>query len=159
MSNPHRLAGFTLVEIMIVVAIISLLGAMAIPSLKHARERAQAVTLAAELRAISDGIEMYWAEHNKPAGISAKWGYSGYPDGMDLYFPKRNDWQTGPVTGGRWLWYYYPNHPWGFDSFLCLYQSQMTSDQITQIDTILDDGNLGTGKVRYIPPYLYCCEN
>ncbi|MBU1912894.1 MAG: type II secretion system GspH family protein [Candidatus Omnitrophica bacterium] len=51
--------GFTLVEIMIVVAIISLLAAIAIPNLLRARHNANEAAAIAALRTISTSCESY----------------------------------------------------------------------------------------------------
>jgi prepilin-type N-terminal cleavage/methylation domain-containing protein len=53
-------AGFTLVEIMIVVAIIGLLAAIAIPNFVRARESAQLNSIANNLR-ILEGAKEQWA--------------------------------------------------------------------------------------------------
>jgi hypothetical protein len=73
---------------------------------------------------------------------------------MDLYFPKRNDWVAGPKTGGYWLWYFDPGKSFGYDSLICIYNSELTNDQMKQIDVALDDGNLATGTFIYFNPYL-----
>ncbi|MGE5197460.1 MAG: prepilin-type N-terminal cleavage/methylation domain-containing protein [Deltaproteobacteria bacterium] len=56
--------GFTLVEIMIVVAIIALLAAIAIPNLLRARITANESAAQATLRTISTALETYSAANN-----------------------------------------------------------------------------------------------
>ena len=62
-STNHK-SGFTLVEIMIVVAIIGLLAAIAIPNFVKARENAQRNACIANLKQI-DGAKATWALEQK----------------------------------------------------------------------------------------------
>ena len=59
--------GFTLVEIMIVVAIISLLAAIAIPNLLRARHNANEAASMAALRTISTACESFRAAQTPPS--------------------------------------------------------------------------------------------
>jgi prepilin-type N-terminal cleavage/methylation domain-containing protein len=61
-------AGFTLVEIMIVVAIIALLAAIAVPGFLRARKRSQASKILNDLRMIDSAVDQYAIETGKKSG-------------------------------------------------------------------------------------------
>ena len=63
-----RRAGFTLVEIMIVVAIIALLAAIAVPGFLRARKRSQASRILNDLRLIDAAVDQYAIETNHRTG-------------------------------------------------------------------------------------------
>jgi prepilin-type N-terminal cleavage/methylation domain-containing protein len=65
-----RRGGFTLVEIMIVVAIIALLAAIAVPGFLRARKRSQASRIINDLRLIDSAVDQYAIETNKKSGDS-----------------------------------------------------------------------------------------
>jgi len=68
--NSSRKSGFTLVEIMIVVAIIGLLAAIAIPNFVRARTSAQQNACINNLRQV-DGAKQQWALENKAASTAS----------------------------------------------------------------------------------------
>jgi len=65
-----RRGGFTLVEIMIVVAIIALLAAIAVPGFLRARKRAQASRILNDLRMIDSACDQYAIETNRTTGAT-----------------------------------------------------------------------------------------
>jgi prepilin-type N-terminal cleavage/methylation domain-containing protein len=67
--NKNR-GGFTLVEIMIVVAIIALLAAIAVPGFLRARKRSQASRVVNDLRLIDSAVDQYAIENNKATGAT-----------------------------------------------------------------------------------------
>src|ERR1051325_4857147 len=74
-------SGFTLVEIMIVVAIIGLLAAIAIPNFVKARGTAQKNACINNLRQI-DGAKEQWALENKKSSLTPT---SGSEAAIDAY--------------------------------------------------------------------------
>ena len=72
-------AAFTLVEIMIVVAIIGLLAAIAIPNFVRARENAQRTACQANLRSMA-GAKLTWA-------LEQRRGNAEVPTDADLFGP------------------------------------------------------------------------
>ena len=65
---PSKRKGFTLVEIMIVVAIIALLAAIAVPGFLRARKRSQATRILNDLRMIDSAVDQYAIETNRTTG-------------------------------------------------------------------------------------------
>jgi prepilin-type N-terminal cleavage/methylation domain-containing protein len=87
-------AGFTLVEIMIVVAIIALLAAIAVPSFLRSRKRSQASKIINDLRLIDAAVDQYAIETTKTGGLAlntADWtayvkkDTALYSTGLDLF--------------------------------------------------------------------------
>jgi prepilin-type N-terminal cleavage/methylation domain-containing protein len=66
---PAKNKGFTLVEILFVVAIIALLAALAMPNFMRARKRTQAVQILEDLRMLDHAIDNYALDTSKPAGF------------------------------------------------------------------------------------------
>jgi len=65
-----RRSGFTLVEIMIVVAIIALLAAIAVPGFLRARKRSQASKILNDLRMIDGAVDQYAIETGRTTGAT-----------------------------------------------------------------------------------------
>jgi prepilin-type N-terminal cleavage/methylation domain-containing protein len=82
-----RRGGFTLVEIMIVVAIIALLAAIAVPGFLRARKRSQASRIINDLRLIDSAVDQYAIENNKAsAAVVATTDWTKYlKAGTNLY--------------------------------------------------------------------------
>ena len=90
---PSR-RGFTLVEIMIVVAIIALLASIAVPNFLRARKRSQATRILEDLRMLDSATDEYAIENNKTSGMHPafadlknylKTGSTLYTTGDDLF--------------------------------------------------------------------------
>jgi prepilin-type N-terminal cleavage/methylation domain-containing protein len=72
-TSNYSKSAFTLVEIMIVVAIIALLAAIAVPNFLRARKRSQATRILEDLRIIDSAQDQYAIENNKTTGNSIVW--------------------------------------------------------------------------------------
>ena len=73
-NKANRKAGFTLVEIMIVVAIIGLLAAIAIPNFVKARATSQANACINNLRQLDAAVNEYALEAKQVTGASVSLG-------------------------------------------------------------------------------------
>ncbi len=91
--HRRRPGGFTLVEIMIVVAIIALLASIGVPGFLRSRKRSQAARVLSDLRILDSAMDQYAIEHNKLTGTTAsftdlkaymKKGQSLYATGKDV---------------------------------------------------------------------------
>jgi prepilin-type N-terminal cleavage/methylation domain-containing protein len=94
MKKSKSSSAFTLVEIMIVVAIIALLAAIAVPGFLRARKRSQASKILNDLRLIDSAVDQYAIETNKASGSIVnvsdwtnylKKGSQLYNTGADLF--------------------------------------------------------------------------
>ncbi len=134
---PDPRAGFTLVEIMIVVVIIGLLAALAIPAFGRVRAASQNARFISDLRVFAQAFEGY-------AALNGTWppnaGSGSVPAGMSGDFNESN-WRGRNSVGGRWNWDRNMNVSAGISTTTVT----VTDAQMRDIDAKIDDGNLCTG--------------
>ena len=110
-AEPPNRAGFTLVEIMIVVAIIGLLAAIAIPNFVHSRAKSQATACINNMRQIDSAIQQFSMETGKKAG-----DVINYPNDLTAYI-KLNSSGSIPTCPAQGL--YTPTLVGNIPSILC----------------------------------------
>ena len=94
-QNNNGARGFTLVEIMIVIAIIALLCAIAIPNLIKASGRSQATTCINNLRQIDTAIQQFSVEAGKHQGDTIVW-----PTDLTAYIKLNSKGSIPPCPAG-----------------------------------------------------------
>ena len=77
-SVRNRKAGFTLVELLVVIGIIAVLISILLPALARAREAAKAIVCASNLKQLGTALAMYVNDNNQ---YTPRFEYSTGPDG------------------------------------------------------------------------------
>lgn len=143
-------AAFTILELSIVIFIISVVAALAIPALKQAQLNARSSAVINDLRVFASGVAAY-------AQARGDWppdGASGELPGGTESFIRRTDWERTTPIGGRYTWAINSLHQGERHRAVILIstegENKVTEDrkQLEDIDRKLDDGDLETGNFR-----------
>ncbi len=134
---------------MIVVAIIALLAAIAVPAFMRARQHAQTAKFMNTLRIATSAIEQYAMEHQKyPSDV----GPRVLPPGMANYMDETTDWTAPTPIGGNWDWDFNRS---SVKAAVCVVNPTISTEQLEDIDSKIDDGDLNTGHFRISAPRRY----
>jgi prepilin-type N-terminal cleavage/methylation domain-containing protein len=152
MLKPLHKSGFTLVEIMIVVAIIGLLASLAIPSMLRAGQDTRKARFAREIQTAGHAFVQYifdtgsYPRDKTPAQM---------PDGMADYL-KGFPWASETVIGGNWDWDY---QQFGVTAGISVHSPNWSDAEMVEIDQVIDDGDLSSGQFRKRSGgYIYIIE-
>ena len=136
-----RKAAFTLVEIMVVVAIIGMLLAIAIPGFMRARENAANSRYASDMRVVTTAfIEFSFDNRHYPPDSTP----GIVPQGMEDYL-RKVPWTKRDVLGGQWDWDY---KQFGVTAGVSTYKPNASTQQLQRHDARVDNGALTTGEFR-----------
>jgi type II secretory pathway pseudopilin PulG len=140
------------VEIMVVVVIIGLLAAMAMPTFIRIQRRAQNSRFMNDLRIFAQAFETYAAEHGTwPPNV----GPGVVPPGMSGAF-RNADWTVTTAIGGEWNWDF---NRLGVTAAISVSGATADDAQMTEVASKIDDGDLATGVfIKASSRYMYILE-
>ncbi len=152
----HRLSkGFTLIELMVVISIISLLSSIVLASVKEVREKAQITKIRSEMNQLINALELYKADkgeypYENTAGFM---NGNSYTSGIYINNSDYNESDTGAPNLRTLLTGYVSNLP----------KNPVFSNNITQTSWVYRS-NFGVNKYRcvndsVIPKYIISITN
>ena len=144
-------AGFTLVEIMIVVLIVGLVATMAIPAFAKARKKSLQTTFINDMRIFSDAADYFTLNTGTYLEDSAS---GDIPTGLEVFIDD-NRWTDGTPIGGQWDAEYNDSGIVSGVGVHFVSDPNPGDAYMTEIDTKYDDGDLTTGTFRKIASDRY----
>lgn len=144
-----RCAGFSLVELAVVVAIISIIVAIALPVSRHLVRQARSAAVINDLRVFTSAFQTYANEHGDwPEGDGTP---AAFPAGMEDQL-RQTTWRERTPVGGNYAWdpsgTQQGSHYRAAIVIASTGGNPLIADQaqLLDIDRRLDDGNLATGN-------------
>jgi prepilin-type N-terminal cleavage/methylation domain-containing protein len=140
-SPARSRAGFTLVEVMVVAAVVGLLSAIAIPNMAKSRDTAAAARFAHDIRLAMDAFTAYSFERGtyppdrQPGEV---------PPGMEDYL-RPIQWTRETSLGGQWDWDY---QVFGVKAGVSVFQPIVGRPVLELVDQLMDNGDLASGGFR-----------
>ncbi|MGF1448759.1 MAG: type II secretion system protein [Opitutales bacterium] len=147
-NRVQRRPAFTLVEIMIVVVIIGLLAAIAIPTFQQIRRESRAATFVADLRVFRDALDVYLTGAEDYPVDS---GSGNFPPEL-AGFVNSDLWTRETPIGGDWDLEVLDT---GITVAVGVHNFGPDTEMMQIVDDKMDDGNLNTGRLRLIDTDRY----
>jgi len=142
-------AGFSLIELVIVVMIIGVLGAIALPRLSRAATSADHTAVAETLLRPGEAFTLYYAKNGSwPKDVTP----GLVPAEMADYLHERD--MDGSPLGGRYDWQEWESIGHGPGGVHVSIINVKDWSAAKEVDKLIDDGNLKTGSVIKHSQYL-----
>ncbi len=150
---PSSQRGFTVLKLAVVVTIVAILAALAIPYYKHTKQSSQIGSLQHDLRQYQQAFDSFALNHGKypPSQITPG---ASYPHEMsDRLSPA---WKRASPIGGKYRWVYStendPQQRTGYIEIVNTAESPilLDTDGLIEIDQNIDDGNITSGNLRLV---------
>ncbi len=143
-------SAFTLIELVIVILIVGILGAVAAPHVINSSEDAMIQATLRDIDAIFDAAEFHMAQHGAyPSNTDA----SNAPGDFDGYLPERVFMKRPPIGGASYSWVASGSGLQGTGEgvvVITVGNQELSTSLLTAIDEIYDDGDLTTGAAQII---------
>jgi general secretion pathway protein G len=131
LRSPRRQAGFTLIEIMVVVVILAILGTFAVTNIIDNPDKARVTKAQHDIRTIESALEMYKLDnYNYPSSEQGLRALVERPGGS----PEPRNWKSGGYMKKL------PKDPWGNDY---IYMGPQDTGGRVQIVSLGADGQTG----------------
>lgn len=114
MSRHRYERGFTLIEMMVVVAIIAILVSILIPNFIRARAQAQTAACEANVKEIATALELYQTDHQQYPNVSSATDVTNSEPNLAEYLKQT---PVDPVNPGGFYTYQVSNYNQGNASY------------------------------------------